>query len=80
MAIAPPELTGTDGVELLAAVRAEHPDARRVLLVRRGDWGTQHAVRRAIVIGLVDSYLFVPWGLPETWLYQPMAECCRRGS
>ena len=48
------------GVELLGGVRRAHPDARRVLLVRRGQWAS-HPVRRAMVLGEVDGYLFVPW-------------------
>jgi thioredoxin reductase (NADPH) len=61
------------GVDLLRAVRARHPDARRVLLVDRGQW-RDHPVRRAMVLGEVHSYLFVPWEPRERWLYQPMSE------
>jgi thioredoxin reductase (NADPH) len=72
--IAAPELDTGPGVEMLRQLGAQHPRARRVLLVRRGQWSTDHPVRRAIVLGLVDSYLFVPWGSTEQWLYQPMTE------
>ena len=61
------------GVELLGGVRRTHPDARRVLLVGRGQWAS-HPVRRAMVLGEVDGYLFVPWLPREQWLYLPMAE------
>jgi thioredoxin reductase (NADPH) len=64
---------GESGIELLAEVRRTHPDARRVLLVGRGEWAT-HPVRRAMVLGEVDGYIFVPWMLREQWLYLPMAE------
>jgi thioredoxin reductase (NADPH) len=64
------ELTG---VRLLAGVRRAHPDARRVLLVARGQWAS-HPVRRAMVLGEVDGYLFVPWMPREQWLHLPMAE------
>ena len=67
------ELESSSGVELLRAVRRTHPDARRVLLVDRGQW-TSHPVRRAMVLGDVDGYLFVPWMPREQWLYLPMAE------
>ena len=61
------------GVELLGGVRRVHPDARRVLLVPRGQWAS-HPVRRAMVLGEVDGYLFVPWRPREQWLHLPMAE------
>jgi thioredoxin reductase (NADPH) len=64
---------GTTGVELLSDVRRTHPDARRILLVGRGQWAS-HPVRRAMVLGEVDGYLFVPWMPREQWLYLPMAE------
>ena len=68
------ELDGeVTGVELLAGVRRTHRDARRVLLVRRGQWAS-HPVRRAMVLGEVDGYLFVPWLPREQWLHLPMAE------
>jgi thioredoxin reductase (NADPH) len=68
------ELAGrVTGVELLGGVRRAHPDARRVLLVDRGQWAS-HPVRRAMVLGEVDGYLFVPWMPREQWLDLPMAE------
>ncbi len=68
------ELAGeATGVELLSEVRRTHPDTRRVLLVGRGQWAS-HPVRRAMVLGEADGYLFVPWLPREQWLYLPMAE------
>ena len=61
------------GIELLAGLRGPHPDARRVLLVGRGQWSS-HPVRRAMVLGEVDGYVFVPWRPKEQWLYLPMTE------
>jgi thioredoxin reductase (NADPH) len=66
-------VTGGSGVALLRGVRSAHPTARRILLVERGRW-RDHPVRRAMVLGEVDSYLFVPWEPRERWLYQPMSE------
>jgi thioredoxin reductase (NADPH) len=60
--------------DLLAAVHELHPLARRVLLVGRGEWSKQHPAVSAMRTGQVDSYIFVPWGLPERWLYLPVAE------
>jgi thioredoxin reductase (NADPH) len=67
------DIETSSGVELLRSVRRTHPDTRRVLLVHRGQW-TSHPVRRAMVLGDVDGYLFIPWRPAEQWLYLPMAE------
>jgi thioredoxin reductase (NADPH) len=67
------ELEDFSGVELLRGIRRTHSDTRRVLLVDRGQWAS-HPVRRAMVLGDVDGYLFVPWMPREQWLYLPMAE------
>jgi thioredoxin reductase (NADPH) len=60
--------------ELLAAVHELHPLARRVLLIGRGEWSKEHPAVAAMRTGQVDSYIFVPWGLPERWLYLPVSE------
>jgi len=60
--------------ELLAAVHELHPLARRVLLIGRGEWSREHPAVAAMRTGQVDSYIFVPWGLPERWLYLPIGE------
>ena len=60
--------------ELLAAVHELHPLARRVLLIGRGEWSREHPAVAAMRTGQVDSYIFVPWGLPERWLYLPVGE------
>ena len=64
---------GLGGVELLTGVRRQHPQARRLLLVDRGRW-RGHPIREAMVLGQVDSYVFVPWALLEPWLYLPVTE------
>ena len=61
-------------VELFAAVHELHPLARRVLLIGRGQWSKEHPAVAAMRTGQVDSYIFVPWGLPERWLYLPVGE------
>jgi thioredoxin reductase (NADPH) len=60
-------------VELLIGVGACSPGTRRILLVSRQAWRT-HPVRRAMVLGQVDGYIFVPWGQPEQFLYLPITE------
>jgi thioredoxin reductase (NADPH) len=61
------------GVDLLLRVRQQHPNAKRILLVPRGRW-RDHPVRQAMVLGYVDSYLFMPWFPREQSLYLPMSE------
>jgi thioredoxin reductase (NADPH) len=60
--------------DLLAAVHELHPAARRVLLIGRGEWSKEHPAVAAMRTGQVDSYIFVPWGLRERWLYLPVSE------
>jgi thioredoxin reductase (NADPH) len=62
------------GGEFRAHVREIHPHARRVLIVRRGEWKNEHPAVEAMRTGQADAYVFVPWGLPERWLYLPMTE------
>jgi thioredoxin reductase (NADPH) len=57
-----------------ARVRALHPDARRVLLVGRGEWDRVHPAVGAMRTGQAESYIFVPWALRERWLYLPVTE------
>ena len=64
---------GIGGVDLLADVRRRHSQARRLLLVDRARW-RGHPVREAMVLGHVDSYVFVPWAQREPWLYLPVTE------
>jgi len=66
-------MANMSGVDLLAGVRARHAGARRILLVERAEW-RHHPVRRAMVLGQVDGYLFIPWFPREQWLYLPMSE------
>jgi thioredoxin reductase (NADPH) len=60
--------------ELLAVVHELHPLARRVLLIGRGEWSNEHPAVAAMRTGQVDSYIFVPWGLRERWLYLSVSE------
>ena len=60
--------------ELLAVVHELHPLARRVLLIGRGEWSKEHPAVAAMRTGQVDSYIFVPWGLRERWLYLSVSE------
>jgi thioredoxin reductase (NADPH) len=57
-----------------AALHDLHPDARRVVLVGRGEWNKTHPAVTAMRSGQAESYIFVPWVLRERWLYLPVTE------
>jgi thioredoxin reductase (NADPH) len=61
-----PEMTGLD---LLARVHDHCPRASRCVLVSYGDGAAYPPLRRALVVGEVDTYLLKPWGDPEERLY-----------
>lgn len=61
----------------LREVRSQHPDTRRVLLVRWDVWADPDAaaeVRRASALGEVDSYVVRPWGTPDDAFVGAVAE------
>jgi thioredoxin reductase (NADPH) len=62
------------GAELLAKTRDLHPQARRVLILGRGEWRNAHPAVEAMRTGQAESYIFVPWGPRERWLYLPVTE------
>ena len=74
MLIAATSMAEMDGIELLVRAHELQPEAKRVLLVGRGQWAEAHPMVRAMTLGQVDYYLFDPWGEPERWLYQPVSQ------
>ena len=62
------------GAEFRAKVRDAHPQARRVLIVARGEWKNAHPAVEAMRTGQAESYVFVPSGPRERWLYLPVSE------
>jgi thioredoxin reductase (NADPH) len=72
--IAPADLDGAvSGIDVMAVANRADPDTRRIMLVPRGRW-RDHPVRKAMGLGHVDGYVFVPWQPREEWLYLPLAE------
>jgi thioredoxin reductase (NADPH) len=70
-------LPGTTGTELLTHVRDIHPDAKRGLLIRWGDWAhpeTAAAVLRAMSLGRIDCYVLKPWCSPDELFHRTVAE------
>jgi thioredoxin reductase (NADPH) len=55
-------------------VHGLHPQARRVVLVGRGQWSKTHPAVSALRSGQAESYVFVPWVQRERWLYLPVTE------
>ncbi len=66
--------TGEGGAELRTKARDFHPHVRRVLIVGRGEWNNVHPAVEAMRTGQAESYVFVPWGPRERWLYLPVSE------
>jgi thioredoxin reductase (NADPH) len=62
------------GAEFRTRVRDAHPQVRRVLIVGRGEWRNEHPAVEAMRTGQAESYVFVPWGPRERWLYLPVSE------
>jgi thioredoxin reductase (NADPH) len=74
--IADQSLSTSGGVEFLMQAHELHPNAKRALLIGRGEWasGAAHPAVRAMTLGQIDAYLFHPWTAPERWLYLPVTE------
>jgi thioredoxin reductase (NADPH) len=62
------------GAGFCTALRDLDPRLRRVLIVGRGEWSTAHPAVTAMRTGQAESYIFVPWGPRERWLYLPVTE------
>ena len=70
-------LPGTSGTDLLAHVGNAHPEAKRGLLIRWGDWAhrsTADAVLRAMALGHIDYYVLKPWRSPDELFHRTVAE------
>jgi thioredoxin reductase (NADPH) len=65
------------GDQLLRRVRGLHPDAKRALLIRWGDWAdrrTADAVLAAMAVGDTDYYVLKPWRSPDELFHRTVAE------
>ncbi len=70
-------LPGVSGTDLLAHVGDVHPEAKRGLLIRWGDWAdrsTADAVLRAMALGRIDYYVLKPWRSPDELFHRTVAE------
>ena len=57
-------LEGMDGETFLQLARHLHPQARRVLLITRGDKSVADTIIHASAIGTIDAYSSKPLGPP----------------
>jgi thioredoxin reductase (NADPH) len=67
-------LDGMTGIDLLLRARDVQPAARRVLLIGRGGFTSDHPAVAAMRLGHVHAYVFDPWRPLERWLYLPLTE------
>jgi thioredoxin reductase (NADPH) len=67
-------LSDPSALELFATGRALHPAAKRVLVVRRGNWSSLHPVVGAMAMGQVDYHLYAPWIPLERVLYPAVSD------
>ncbi|MGS0686819.1 FAD-dependent oxidoreductase [Nakamurella sp. GG22] len=67
-------IKGLTAVEVLTRAHDVAPTAKRVLLIKRGDWSSNHPVVSAMALGLVDYHLFKPWRPLERVLYPSVSE------
>jgi len=59
---------------LFGCGRRLHPQAKRILLVRRGNWSARHPVVAAMALGQVDYHLYSPWVPLERLLYPAISD------
>ena len=60
--------------EVFRAGRRLHPDVKRVQLVRRGNWSSEHPLIAAMALGQVDHHLYAPWRPLERILYPAISD------
>jgi thioredoxin reductase (NADPH) len=77
LVIADQEVTELGPVTFLVRARQLHPAARRVLMIRRGNWSAAHPAVAAMECGQIDFYLFNPWRPLEQILYPSMSDFLR---
>jgi thioredoxin reductase (NADPH) len=61
-------------LELFRHGRDVHPAVKRVLLIRRGSWSSEHPVISAMALGRIDYHLYAPWVPLERSLYPAVSD------
>jgi thioredoxin reductase (NADPH) len=60
--------------DLLLRVHRLQPQAKRILLIKRGNWSSGHPVISGMALGRIDYHLFDPWEPLEQILYPSISE------
>ena len=61
LVIADERLSDPSPTDFLLQVRRLDPQAKRILLIKRGNWSSGHPVVSGMALGQVDYHLFDPW-------------------
>jgi thioredoxin reductase (NADPH) len=70
----------SDGIEVLAAVRATDPTALRVAVVGWGDWQSVRSVFGAVTVGRLDHWVTAPVQTPAEEFHRSITEFLREWS
>jgi thioredoxin reductase (NADPH) len=60
--------------DFLLRVHRLQPQAKRILLIKRGNWSSENPVVSAMALGRIDYHLFDPWAPLEQILYPSLGE------
>jgi thioredoxin reductase (NADPH) len=60
--------------DFLLRVHQLQPQARRILMIQRGNWSSAHPVISSMALGQIDYHLFNPWFPLEQILYPSLSE------
>src|SRR5215218_6569521 len=74
LVIADERLSNPPPADFLLHVRQTDPQAKRILLIRRGNWSSGHPVVSGMALGRVDYHLFDPWAPLEQILYPSISD------
>ncbi|HEY7432290.1 MAG TPA: FAD-dependent oxidoreductase [Streptosporangiaceae bacterium] len=74
LVIADQHLAQLPAVDFLARAHNQHPGAKRVLLIDRGNWSSAQPTAVAMVVGKIDYHLYIPWEPLEQILYPAVSD------
>jgi thioredoxin reductase/CheY-like chemotaxis protein len=63
-----------DGLEFLARARALHPTAKRLAVIRWGDWSTADPMFEAITLGRIDHWLVLSEASPDEEFHRSVTD------
>ncbi|HZA71385.1 MAG TPA: FAD-dependent oxidoreductase [Propionibacteriaceae bacterium] len=74
LVIAEERLSNPPPADFLLHVRRLEPHAKRILLIKRGNWSSDHPIVAGMALGRIDYHLFDPWAPLEQILYPSISE------